>query len=78
MPNKKISYMEYTGLGDTEPSQIIKMVTENGSSEVFTCNQFVGWRNNPDSIKHFILPDGAGPIDAKAAENIIKKWSKNW
>lgn len=70
--------MEYTGLGDTEPSQIIKMVTENDSSEVFTCNQFVGWKNNPDAIKHFILPDGAGPIDAKAAENIVKKWSKNW
>ena len=75
---KEIKYMEYTGLGDTEPSQIIKMISDDNSIKVFTCNQFVGWRENPDAIKHFILPDGAGPIDAKEAEKIVKEWSKNW
>ena len=54
------------------------MVSDNKSSEVFTCNQFIGWRNNPDAIKHFILPDGAGPIEPKKAEKVVKEWSKNW
>lgn len=70
--------MEYTGLGDKKPSQIIKMITGDDQFQILTCNQFSGWRDNPAAIKHFILPDGAGAIDSKEAEKIVKEWSKNW
>tara|TARA_B100001175_G_C19311674_1_gene543319 strand:+ start:474 stop:686 length:213 start_codon:yes stop_codon:yes gene_type:complete len=70
--------MEYTGIGDKHPSQIIKMVEDDETLQILTCNKFVGWRDNPDAIKHFVLPDGAGPIDSKKAEKIVQEWSKNW
>ncbi len=70
--------MEYTGIGDKHPSQIIKMVEDDETLQILTCNRLEGWRDNPGAFKHFVEPDGAGKIDAKAAENIVKKWSKNW
>jgi hypothetical protein len=73
-----IEYMANVGLGDTKPSQIIKKTSGDGNFEILTCNQFVGWRDNPAAMKHFILPDGAEPIDAKKAEAIVEEWSKNW
>ena len=75
---KAIKYMEYTGLGDKHPSQIIKMVEDDETLQILTCNRLEGWRDNPRAIKHFILPDGAGSIDKKEAEKIVKEWSKNW
>ena len=74
----RIEYMANVGLGDTEPSQIIKKTSGDGQFQILTCNQFVGWRDNPEAMKHFIQPDGAEKIDAKKAEAIVLKWSKNW
>ena len=73
-----VEYMANVGLGDTEPSQIIKKTSGDGYFQILTCNQVVGWRDNPPAMKHFILPDGAEPIDPKKAEDIVLAWSKNW
>ena len=60
-----IEYMTNIGLGDTEPSQIVKMISGDDQFQILTCNQFTCWRDNPAAMKHFILPDGAEKIDAK-------------
>ena len=73
-----IEYRAYIGLGDKLPSQIIKMISGDCEFQILTCNRLVGWVDNPEAMKHFILPDGAEKIDTEEAEDIVLKWSKNW
>ncbi len=70
--------MANTGIGDKHPSQIIKMVEDDETLQILTCNRLEGWRDNPGAFKHFVEPDYADPITAAEAQIYIDEWSKTW